>query len=79
MKVRFYSGPKGSLPFTESARKRKVGKKTKEWFAGSVKKIDLKEHEWSVYFPSDKETAVLNLSDPSADDFLKEGHGWKVG
>ena len=44
-----------------------------------MKGIDLKKHEWSVYFDSDKETAVLNLSDPSASDFMKEGHGWKVG
>ena len=79
VKVRFYSGPKGSLPFTESARSRGVGKKTKAWYVGEVKGIDLKKHEWSVYFDSDKETAVLNLSDPSASDFLKEGHGWKVG
>ena len=56
-----------------------VGKKTKVWYAGELKGIDLKKHEWSVYFPSDKETAVLNLSDPSASDFLKEGHGWRVG
>ena len=53
--------------------------KRKQWFTGGVKKIDKKDHEWSVYFPSDKETAVLNLSDPSEEDFLKEGHGWKVG
>ena len=79
VKVRFYSGPKGSLPFTESARARGVGKKTKAWYVGEVKGIDLKKHEWSVYFDSDKETVVLNLSDPSASDFLKEGHGWKVG
>jgi hypothetical protein len=77
--VRFYSSPTGSVPFTESARARGVGKRTKAWYAGEVKSTDLKKHEWSVYFPSDKETAVLNLSDPSADDFLKEGHGWKVG
>ena len=79
VEVRFYTAPAGSLPFTESARSRGVGKKTKAWYAGELKGIDLKKHEWSVYFDSDKETAVLNLSDPSASDFLKEGHGWKVG
>ena len=79
VEVRFYSSPTGSVPFTESARARGVGKKTKAWYGGEVKGIDLKKHEWSVYFPSDKETAVLNLSDSSAEDFLKEGHGWKVG
>ena len=64
VKVRFYSGPKGSLPFTESARARGVGKKTKAWYEGEVKGIDLKKHEWSVYFPSDKETAVLTSATP---------------
>ena len=79
VEVRFYSSPTGCVPFTESARARGVGKRTKAWYVGEVKGIDLKKHEWSVYFDSDKETAVLNLSDPSADDFVKEGHGWKVG
>ena len=35
-------------------------------------------YEWSVYFPSDKETAILNLGNPDDDDFVKEGHGWKA-
>eukprot|EP01049_Picozoa_sp_SAG25_P002077 SAG25_NODE_103_length_15482_cov_9.187415_7_plen_72_part_00 len=38
-----------------------------------------KEHEWSVYFDIDKETVILNLGNPEDDDFVKEGHGWKVG
>ena len=75
--VRFYNTAQGAKPYTEDARKRKVGKK-KEWYEGEVKKIDKKEHEWSVYFDSDHETAILNLSNPDDEDFLKEGHGWKA-
>ena len=77
IKVRYYDTPTGSRPYTEDARKRKVGKQ-KQWYEGEVKKIDKDKNEYSVYFPSDKETNKLNLSDTSSKDYLKEGHGWKV-
>ena len=66
-----------TLIIQDSARKRKVGKK-KTWYDGKVTKIDKDENEYSVYFESDKETTVLNFSDTSAKDYMKEGHGWRI-
>ena len=77
IEVRFYDTPQGARPFTEDARKRKVGKR-KTWYDGKVTKIDKDQNEYSVYFESDKETTVLNFSDTSAKDYMKEGHGWRV-
>jgi hypothetical protein len=62
--------------YTEDARKRKVGK-IKRWYEGKVTKIDKGDHEYSVLFDTDKQTAVLNFSDPTEKDFIKEGHGWQ--
>ena len=76
LKVRFYNTSQGAKPYTKDAEKRKVGK-NKEWYEGEVKKIDKDTHEYSIYFPSDKQTVVLNFSDTSADDYVKEGRGWQ--
>ena len=63
LKVRFYNTSQGAKPYTKDAEKRKVGK-NKEWYEGEVKKIDKDTHEYSIYFPSDKETVVLTPPAP---------------
>ena len=74
IEVSFYDS--GQRPYTQGAAKRKVGKK-RQFYEGKVTKIDKEQHEYSVYFESDKETVILNLSDTSEDDYLKEGKGWR--
>jgi hypothetical protein len=51
--------------------------KNKQWYDGTVRRVDKEQNETSIYFAVDKQTVVLNLTDPGSEDFLREGQGWR--